>query len=129
MMQEVKGLSDSNTALRQELDELKVAAQAIVDMVDVAEEDVEVPLALVEKVRRVPQGIMRYILATTRQYVPNVLGLVKSNWPQSVLAPLGEGMNPDCEENRFEEYLREVSPVADKILDSLEQWALNLSSL
>ena len=128
-MRQVKGLSDSNTALRQELDELKVAAQAIVDMVDVAEEDVEAPLALVEKVRRVPQGIMRYILATTRQYVPNVLGLVKSNWPQSVLAPLGEGMNPDCEENRFEEYLREVSPVADKILDSLEQWALNLSSL
>jgi len=121
MMQEVKGLSDSNTALRQELDELKVAAQTIVDMVDVAEEDVEAPLALVEKVRRVPQGIMRYILATTRQYVPNVLELVKSYWPQLVLALLGEGMNPDCEENRFEEYLREVSPVADKILDSLEQ--------
>jgi hypothetical protein len=40
MMQQVKGLSDSNTALRQELDELKVAAQAVVDMVDVAEEDV-----------------------------------------------------------------------------------------
>ena len=121
MMQQVKGLSDSNTALRQELDELKVAAQTVVDMVDVAKEDVEAPLALVEEVRRVPQGIMRYILATTRQDVPNVLELVKSYWPQSVLALLGEGMNPDCEENRFEEYLREVSPVADKILDSLEQ--------
>jgi len=56
MMQQVKGLSDSNTALRQELDELKVAAQTVVDMVDVAEEDVEAPLALVEEVRRVPQS-------------------------------------------------------------------------
>ena len=56
MMQQVKGLSDSNTALRQELDELKVAAQTVVDMVDVAKEDVEAPLALVEEVRRVPQS-------------------------------------------------------------------------
>ena len=103
MLQWVKGLLDSNTVLWHKLDKLRIAAQAIVDMVDVAEEDVEAPLALVEKVRKVPQGIMRYILATTRQYVPNVLGLVKSNWPQSVLAPLGEGMNPDCEENQFEE--------------------------
>ena len=66
MLQQVKGLSDSNTALRQELDELKVAAQVVVDMVDIAEEDAEAPLALVEKVRRVPQGVMRYILTTTR---------------------------------------------------------------
>ena len=53
MLLQVKGLSDSNTALRQELDELKVAAQVVVDIVDIAEEDAEEPLALVEKVRRV----------------------------------------------------------------------------
>ena len=34
-LQQVKNLSDSNTALQQELDELKVAAQAVVDMVDI----------------------------------------------------------------------------------------------
>jgi len=98
MLQQVKSLSDSNTSLQQGLDELKVAAQAVVDMVDVAEEDAEAPLALVEKVRRVPQGVMRYISATTRQYVSHVLGLVKSYWPHSILDLLGEGMNPDCEE-------------------------------
>ena len=48
MLQQVNNLSDSNTALQQELDELKVAAQAIVDMVDVTEEDAEAPLTLVE---------------------------------------------------------------------------------
>ena len=67
MLQQVKGLSDSNTALRQELDELKVAAQVVVDIVDIAEEDAEEPLALVEKVRRVSQGVMKYIPATTHQ--------------------------------------------------------------
>ena len=38
MLLQVKGLSDSNTALRQELDELKVAAKAVVDLVDVAKD-------------------------------------------------------------------------------------------
>ena len=66
MLQQVKGLSDSNTALRQELNELKVAAQVVVDMVDIAEEDAEAPLTLVEKVQRVSQGVMKYISATTR---------------------------------------------------------------
>ena len=38
-LQQVKNLSDSNTALQQELEELKVAAQAIVDMVDIPEDN------------------------------------------------------------------------------------------
>ena len=41
-------------------------------------------------------------------------------WPQSILDSLGEGMNPDCEERRFEEYLLEVSPIADRIVSGLE---------
>ena len=129
MLQQVKGLSDSNTALRQELDELKVAAQVVVDMVDIAEEDAEAPLTLVEKVQRVSQGVMKYISATTRQYVSHVLGLVKSYWPHSILAPLGEGMNPNYEDSQLKEYLREGSPVADRIVSSLEQWALILNFL
>ena len=58
MLQQVKNLSDSNTALQQELEELKVVAQAIVDMVDIEKNDVEAPLSLVENVRRVPQGVI-----------------------------------------------------------------------
>ena len=58
MLQQVKNLSDSNTALQQEPEELKVVAQAVVDMVDIAENDVEAPLSLVENVRRVPQGVI-----------------------------------------------------------------------
>jgi len=58
MLQQVKNLSDSNTALQQEPEELKVVAQAVVDMVDIAENDVEAPLSLVENVRRVPHGVI-----------------------------------------------------------------------
>ena len=54
MLQQVKNLLDSNIALQQELDELKVAAQAVVDMVDVLEENAEAPLTQVEQFRKVP---------------------------------------------------------------------------
>ena len=80
-LQQVKYLSDSNTALQQELDKLKVAAQAVVDMVEIPEDNAEAPLSLAEKLRRVPQGVLQYVSATTRQYVSHVLELVKSYWP------------------------------------------------
>lgn len=54
MLQQVKNLLDSNIALQQELDQLKVAAQAVVDMVDVLEENAEAPLTQVEQFRKVP---------------------------------------------------------------------------
>ena len=53
-LQQLRNLSDSNTALQQELDEFKVVAQAVVDMVDIPEDNVEAPLSLAEKLRRVP---------------------------------------------------------------------------
>ena len=114
----MKNLSNSNTALQQELEELKVAAQAVVDMVDIPEYDAEAPLSLVEKLWRVPQGVLQYVSATTRQYVSHVLGLVKSYWPQTPLDPLGEGMKSDCSEEQFDQYLLEVMPIADRIMGS-----------
>ena len=63
---------------------------------------------------------MQYVSATMRQYMSHVLGLVKPYLPHSILDLLGEGMNPDCEEGQFEEYLLEVSPTADRIVSILE---------
>jgi hypothetical protein len=62
---------------------------------------------------------MKYLSETTWQYVSHVLGLVKSYWPQTPLDPLGEGMKSDCSEEQFDQYLLEVSPIADRIVDSL----------
>ena len=90
------------------------------DIVDIPEEVVEAPISLAKKLQRVPQGVMRYISVTTRQYVSHVLGLVKSYWPHSIMDPLGESMNPNCEEGQCEEYLLEVSPISDRIVSSLE---------
>ena len=50
-------------------------------MVEIPEGDAEEPMTLVEQLRKVPQGTMKYLSETTRQYVSHVLGLVKSYWP------------------------------------------------
>jgi len=48
-LKQVKILSESNTALQQELKELKVAAQVLVDIVEIPEDDAEVPISLARK--------------------------------------------------------------------------------
>ena len=48
-LKQVKNLSESNTALQQELKELKVAAHAVVDMVEIPKDDAEAPLSLAGK--------------------------------------------------------------------------------
>jgi len=118
-LKQVKSLSESKVSLQEELKELKVAAQAVVDMVDIPEDNAEVPLSLVEKLRKVPQCFLQYVSITTRQYVSHVLGLVKSYWLQTPIDPLGEGVKSNCSEEQFDQYLFEVSPIADRMVDSL----------
>ena len=88
-------------------------------MVKIPEDDAEAPLSLAGKLRKVPQCFLQYVLVTTRQYVCHVPGLVKSYWPQTPLDPLGEGVKSYCSDEQFDKYLFEVSPVADRIVDSL----------
>jgi hypothetical protein len=118
-LKQVKILSESNTALQQKLKELKVAAQVLVDIVEIPEDDAEVPLSLAQKLQKVPQCFLQYISVITRQYVSHVIGLVKSYWPQTPLDPLGEGVKSDYNDDQFDQYLTEVSPIADRIVDSL----------
>ena len=115
----MKNLSDSNTALQQELEDLKVAAQAVVDIVEIPDDDAEALLSLAGKLRKVLQCFLQYVSTTTHQYVSHVLELVKSYWPQTQLDPLSEGVRSDCSEEQFDQYLSEVSPIADRIVDSL----------
>jgi len=101
-LQKLKELSDSNAALKKELDELKVAAQAVVDIVEIPEDNADEPLSLAGKIQKVPQCFLRYVSETTRQYVGHVLGLVKSYWPHTPLDPLGEGKKFDCSDDQFD---------------------------
>ena len=65
-LQKLKELSESNAALKEELDELKVAAQAVVDTVEIPEDNADEPLSLVGKLQKVPQCFLRYVSETTQ---------------------------------------------------------------
>jgi hypothetical protein len=74
-----------------------------------------------ERLREAPQKIASYVSETTRTYVAHVLGLVKSFWTKANMEPLADGMAADCSKEKFAYYLKEVEPVAHKIVESLEQ--------
>ena len=105
----------------EELRELKVAAQAVVDVVEIPEGNKDKPLTLAGKLRKVPECFQHYVFTITRQYVGHVLGLVKSYWPHTPLNPLGEGAKADCSNDQFDQYLEETSAIADKIVDTLSK--------
>lgn len=64
---------------------------------------------------------MRYLSDTTRGYVSHVLGWVKSYWLQANHIPLGEGIFVECSEEKFTTYVEGVRPIANRIVDILEQ--------
>ena len=103
-----------------ELVDLRVAAQAVVDTVDPVEEGTD-PRPLLERLWDVPQRIAGYLSETSKQYMEHVLVLVKSYWPGANLSPLGDGLSAECSDEKFAEYVEEVKPIAEKIIDSLEQ--------
>jgi len=53
----------------------------------------------------------------------HVLGLVKSYWPGANLVPLSDGLAAGCSDEQFVQYVEELKPVADRIVESLEQRA------
>ena len=65
-LQKLKELSESKDALQQELEELKVAAQAVVDIVEIPKDNADEPLSLAGKLQKVPQCFLQYVSATTR---------------------------------------------------------------
>jgi hypothetical protein len=46
---------------------------------------------------------------------------VKSYWPKTSLCPLADGMSADCSKEILSEFVKEVTLVSHKMVDSLEQ--------
>jgi hypothetical protein len=76
---------------------------------------------MLERLRETLQKISSYVSETTRTYVEHILGRFKSYWPKANLEPLVSGMSADSTEDKFKELVEEVKPVAQKLIDSLEQ--------
>ena len=120
-LQKLKELSESKDLVQQELEELKVAAQAVADIMEIRKGNADEPLMLAGKLQKVPECFQQYVSMITRQYVGHVLGLVKSYWPRMPLDPLGEGAKADCSNDQFDQYLEETSTIVDRVVDSLNK--------
>lgn len=126
-MTQIKNMAEEKDLWEKELGELKAAAQAVIDMVDPPKEGAVPDKTLLERLQGTPRKIVKYLsdtsrqFDTSRQYVSHVLRVVKSYWPQVNLTPLGEGMSVECSEERFADFVEGARPVADKIVDILEQ--------
>jgi hypothetical protein len=93
----------------------------VAGLVEVPDGNEDKLLTLAGRLRKVPERFDRYVSTTTRQYVGHVLGLVKHYWPRTPLDLLGQGTKADCTDDQFKQYLRKTSPVADKIVETLNK--------
>ena len=116
--QEIKALVDEKVMLTKKAEDLEQAAKVIVDMVDPVEGEVSERRILLERLQRAPQRITNFVSEATKTYVAHVLSLVKSFWPKADLSCIA--MTADCSERKFNDYLTEVGPFAQKILEDFE---------
>ena len=80
------------------LQELRVAAQTVVESIGSAEESSS---SLADRLQRAPQKFAEYLAKASRSCVAQALGLVKSYWPLARIAVLGDGMCSKCGHDQF----------------------------
>ena len=96
------------------------AARVIVDMVD-SEEGSSNSRSLVERLEEAPMKIFDVMMATSKNYLTHMIGIVKSYLPQFNLAPIVKGIAPDCSDEKFQEYCKESGVIAEEILKNLAE--------
>jgi hypothetical protein len=120
-LQQIKTLGEEREQHQKEFNDLKTAAQELIEMVDPQEDGVEDGPPLLDRLRGAPQKILNFVTEAATLYVGHALGLVKSFWPKARLEVLAEGAAAECTDENFREYLLEVRPVAEKIVGDMVQ--------
>ena len=62
--------------------------------------------SLVERLEEAPRKIFDFMMASSKNYLPHMLGIEKSYWPQHNLAPIAKGIATDCSEEEFQGYCK-----------------------
>jgi hypothetical protein len=120
-LQQIKTLGEEKEQRQKELNDLKTAAQELVEMVDPQEDGAEDGPPLLDRLRGAPQKILNFVTEAATSYVGHALGLLKSFWPKARLEVLAEGAAAECTDENFREYLLEVRPMAEKIVGDMVQ--------
>ena len=99
---------------------LVAAAQVIMDMVD-SEEEPSSNKSLVDHLEEAPKKFFDVMMATSKNLLTHMIGVVKSYWPQHNLAPIAKGIAPDCSDEKFQDYCKESEVIAEEILKNLAE--------
>ena len=57
--------------------------------------------SLVERQEEAPKKIFDVMAATSKNYLTQMIGVVKSYLPEFNLAPIAKGIAPDCSDEKF----------------------------
>jgi hypothetical protein len=88
-------------------------------MVDPPEEGEAGEWPLLERLRGVPQKVIKFLSEAPVACVSNALAFVKSFWPEAQLEIFAQGVAAKCTEDQFNEYLQEARPVAEQIVENV----------
>jgi hypothetical protein len=120
-LQQVKTLSEKDERRQKELEDLRGAAQELVDMVGPPEESRAGGRPLLERLRRTPQKVVKFLSEALVACVSHALAFVKSFVPDAQLETFAQGVAAECIEDQFTEYLQEARPVAEEIVENVLQ--------
>ena len=77
--------------------------------------------SLVEHLEEAPKKIFDVMMATSKNYLTHMVGVVKSYLPQFNLASIAKGIAPDCSNEKFRNYCKESEVIAEEILKNLAE--------
>ena len=72
--------------------------------------------SLVERLEEAPKKIFDVMAATSKNYLTQMIGVVKSYLSEFNLAPIAKGIAPDCSDEKFWDYCKESEVIAEEIL-------------
>ena len=77
--------------------------------------------SLVERLEEAPKKIFDVMEATSKNYLTQMIGVVKSYLPEFNLAPITKGIAPNCSNENFWDYCKESEVIAEEILKNLAE--------
>jgi hypothetical protein len=120
-LQQIKTLGEEKEQWQKELQDLRGAAQKLVDMVDTQEDGKVGMQPLLERLLGVPQKVLSFLTEAPIACVSHTLSFVKSFWPEARLEAFVQGVAAECSEEQFNEYLQEAQPITEQIVKSVLQ--------
>ena len=117
-LQSVRDLGEQFVSMRDELTELKAAAEPVADMFEIRRPGAEIrPLAT--RLRETPSRVRAYLMKLRKTIPQQVLAYLKSFFPRANLAAVADGAAADCSDEKLEELMKEMEPVAASLADKI----------